>query len=42
MRILVVEDEIAIANFIREGLEEEGLLLMSQTNGKKGLQTGDG
>jgi two-component system, OmpR family, copper resistance phosphate regulon response regulator CusR len=38
MRILVVEDETAIANFIRQGLEEEGFAVDLAENGKSGLQ----
>jgi DNA-binding response OmpR family regulator len=38
MRILFVEDEAAIANFICEGLEEEGFAVDVTDNGKKGLE----
>lgn len=38
MRILIVEDEISIANFIRDGLEEEGFAVDVADNGKKGLE----
>ncbi|MFA5326328.1 MAG: response regulator transcription factor [Prolixibacteraceae bacterium] len=38
MRILIVEDEPSIANFIRDGLEEEGFAVDVADNGKKGLQ----
>ena len=38
MRILLIEDEVAIANFIKEGLEEEGFAVDVADNGKKGLQ----
>ena len=38
MRVLIVEDEISIANFIREGLKEEGFAVDVATNGKKGLE----
>lgn len=38
MRILLVEDEPAIANFIKEGLEEEGFAVDWADNGKKGVQ----
>lgn len=38
MRILIVEDELSIANFIREGLIEEGYAIDVADNGKKGLQ----
>ncbi len=36
MRILLVEDETAIANFIAEGLEEEGFAVDVAHNGKEG------
>lgn len=38
MRILIVEDEISIAKFIREGLEEESYAVDTADNGKRGLQ----
>lgn len=38
MRVLIVEDETAIANFISEGLEEEGFAVDVSNNGKKGLE----
>jgi two-component system copper resistance phosphate regulon response regulator CusR len=38
MRILIVEDETSIANFLRDGLEEEGFAVDIADNGKKGLQ----
>lgn len=38
MRILLVEDESSIANFIKEGLEEEGFAIDVAYNGKEGLQ----
>lgn len=38
MRILIVEDEIAIANFISDGLKEEGFAVDSADNGRIGLQ----
>jgi DNA-binding response OmpR family regulator len=38
MRILLVEDETSIANFIKEGLEEEGFAVDTADNGKHGLQ----
>jgi two-component system copper resistance phosphate regulon response regulator CusR len=38
MRILIVEDETSIANFVRDGLEEEGFSVEIADNGKKGLQ----
>lgn len=44
MRILVVEDEIGIAAFLKQGLEEESFSVDIANDGKKGLQlalTGD-
>ncbi|HPF50404.1 MAG TPA: response regulator transcription factor [Draconibacterium sp.] len=38
MRILIVEDELSIANFVRDGLVEEGYAVDMADNGKKGLQ----
>ncbi|MDD2303254.1 MAG: response regulator transcription factor [Prolixibacteraceae bacterium] len=38
MRILTVEDEPSISNFIRDGLEEEGFAVDVADSGKKGLQ----
>ena len=38
MRVLLVEDETAIANFIAEGLEEEGFAVDVAHNGKEGLR----
>jgi two-component system, OmpR family, copper resistance phosphate regulon response regulator CusR len=38
MRILIVEDESSIANFLREGLAEEGFAVDVADNGKLGLQ----
>jgi two-component system copper resistance phosphate regulon response regulator CusR len=38
MRILIVEDESSISNFVRDGLEEEGFAVDVADNGKKGLQ----
>jgi two-component system copper resistance phosphate regulon response regulator CusR len=38
MRILLVEDETSIANFIKDGLEEEGFAVDVDHNGKTGLQ----
>lgn len=37
MRILIVEDEPSIANFVRDGLEEEGFAVDVANNGKLGL-----
>ncbi len=38
MRILIVEDETSIANFVRDGLEEEGFSVDIADNGRNGLQ----
>ena len=38
MRILIVEDETTIANFICQGLEEEGFAVDVASNGRKGLE----
>ncbi len=38
MRILIVEDESSIANFLRDGLAEEGFVVDVADNGKQGLQ----
>ena len=38
MRILIVEDETSIANFIRDGLMEEGFAVDVADNGRSGLQ----
>lgn len=38
MRVLLVEDETSIANFIADGLEEEGFAVDVAHNGKQGLQ----
>lgn len=38
MRILLIEDETSISNFIKDGLEEEGFAVDLAENGKKGLQ----
>lgn len=38
MRVLLVEDEVAIANFVAEGLEEEGFAVDVAHNGKDGLR----
>jgi two-component system, OmpR family, copper resistance phosphate regulon response regulator CusR len=37
MRILLVEDETAIAGFVKEGLEEEGFAVDVAHNGRQGL-----
>jgi DNA-binding response OmpR family regulator len=38
MRILLIEDEQSIANFICDGLQEEGFAVDVETNGKLGLE----
>ena len=38
MRILLAEDESAIAGFIKEGLEEEGFAVDVANNGRQGLE----
>lgn len=38
MRILLVEDEIAISSFLKEGLEEEGFAVDVANNGRQGLE----
>ena len=38
MRILIVEDEPSISNFLKEGLEEEGFAVDTADNGKQGLR----
>jgi len=38
MRVLLIEDETAIAHFIAEGLEEEGFAVDIAHNGKEGLR----
>ena len=38
MRILLAEDEIAIAGFIKEGLEEEGFAVDVAINGREGME----
>lgn len=42
MRILVVEDEKGIANFLRDGLKEEGFAVDIANDGKKGLEMFNG
>ncbi|MDP4197185.1 MAG: response regulator transcription factor, partial [Bacteroidota bacterium] len=37
MHILVIEDEIGIANFLRDGLQEESFAVDVALDGKKGL-----
>ena len=38
MRILIVEDEIGIQNFLKQGLEEEGYIIDTASNGKEGIE----
>ena len=38
MRILLAEDETAIAGFLKEGLEEEGFAIDVATNGRRALE----
>ena len=38
MKILIVEDEIGIANFLKQGLEEEGYEVVVANDGKVGLE----
>lgn len=38
MKLLVVEDEPGIANFLKQGLEEEGFVVDVANAGKKGLE----
>lgn len=38
MRILIVEDEIGIQNFLKQGLEEEGFVVETASNGKDGIE----
>lgn len=38
MKILIVEDEIGIANFLQQGLEEEGYSILVAHDGKTGLE----
>ena len=38
MKILVVEDEIGIANFLKQGLEEENYEVLVAYEGEKGLE----
>ena len=38
MRILIVEDEIGISNFLKQGLEEESYVVDVTENGKQGLE----
>lgn len=38
MKILIVEDEVGIANFLKQGLEEEGYDVIVAHDGKSGLE----
>lgn len=38
MKILVIEDEIGISNFLKQGLEEEGYEVLTASNGQLGLE----
>lgn len=38
MKILVIEDEVGIANFLKQGLEEEGYEVLVANDGKSGLK----
>lgn len=38
MNILIVEDEIGISNFLKQGLEEEGFSITTASNGAEGLE----
>lgn len=38
MKLLVVEDEIGIANFLKQGLEEEGYEVLVANDGQSGLE----
>ena len=38
MKILIVEDEVGIANFLKQGLEEEGYHVIVAHDGKSGLE----
>ena len=38
VKILIVEDEIGIANFLKQGLEEEGYEVLVAHDGKSGLE----
>lgn len=38
MRVLIIEDEASIANFVRDGLQEEGFAVDVAANGKEGMQ----
>ena len=38
MKILIVEDEIGIANFLKQGLEEEGYDVLVANDGETGYE----
>lgn len=38
MKILIVEDEIGIANFLKQGLEEDGYVVLVANDGKTGYE----
>ena len=38
MNILIIEDEIGIVNFLKQGLEEEGFTITTAKNGQAGLE----
>jgi len=38
MHILIIEDELGISNFLKQGLEEEGYDVLIANNGEKGLE----
>jgi two-component system response regulator ArlR len=38
MHILIVEDEKGIVDLLKQGLEEEGFIISTATNGKDGLE----
>lgn len=38
MKILIIEDEIGISNFLKQGLEEEGYEIIVASDGIKGLE----
>lgn len=38
MRLLIVEDEEGIKNFLTQGFEEEGFSIVTASNGKEGLE----
>jgi DNA-binding response OmpR family regulator len=38
MNILIIEDEIGIVNFLKQGLEEEGFFITTAIDGKEGFE----